>query len=55
MRFAGSWAEVIVLGVAVVGLVGLRLHITCNVKFCPRRELSPTGFCRHHQYPPEEP
>jgi hypothetical protein len=49
MRFASSWSEVALLVMGVVGLLGLRVHWTCNIRKCWRHELAPTGRCRKHQ------
>ena len=49
MRFAGSYVEVIELAGVLLGLFGLRLHISCDRPGCYRRELSPSGYCRKHQ------
>jgi hypothetical protein len=50
MKLCASWAEATEVVGLVLGLVGFRLHISCNRLRCFRRELSPTGFCRRHQH-----
>ena len=49
MRLAGSYSEVVELACCVLGLFGLRIHWSCNIRRCWRHELSPTGRCRRHQ------
>lgn len=51
MRLVSSYAEAVEVVVCVLGLLGLRLHVSCNELHCFRRELFPTGYCREHQRP----
>jgi hypothetical protein len=49
MRLASDWLEAAMLAIGVLGVFGLRLHWSCNLRRCWRHELAPTGYCRKHQ------
>lgn len=49
MRVASDWFEVAGVTLALIGLLGLRIHISCDMPRCWRREVFPSGYCRKHQ------